>query len=256
MVSLQELLTLPADPTYYLSFPLIPKGGRIVIGAPPKHFKSMLALNLAYDLAEAEPLWGLKKADGGALWEVKRPLSILYVEQEIGRYRVKERMEKIHGARGGELAPLNLHFECKGSGIMLDTDVGRSILEERVEQLKPDVLVIDPLRKFHTQDEDSSTEMVKVFKALDNIQERHELTALILHHTSKRSEFRDPSDPESLRGSGEIFADGDTFIMLTKPIKGNDNIIRLHFNIRSSASPKPVTLEFDEGTYLFKKQGN
>lgn len=247
-LSLEQLLVQRADPMYYFCFPLLPKGGRMVIGAPPKHFKSMLALNIAYDLAE-----GGKVFDS---YEVKRPLSVLYVEKEIGQHRVKERMERIHQWRNGDVAPGNLHFLCKGNGCSLDTDFGKEALVREIEAVKPDVIVLDPLRKFHTSDEDSSTEMVKVFKALDEIQEQHDVTAILLHHAAKRSEFRDGSNPESLRGSSEIYADGDTYIMLDKPIKGNDKTIRLHFSLRSAADPKPLMLRFNDETYSFERVVN
>jgi RecA-family ATPase len=254
-LSLRELLDAPGDKTYYLSHPLIPKGGRIVIGAPAKHFKSMLALNLAYDLAEGDPLWGIKKPDGSPLWIVKHPLSVLYVENEIGQYRLKERMEKIHGARGGEWAMDNLHIAPKGSGIMLDNDVGMAILAKRIAECQPDVLILDPLRKFHSCDEDSSTEMVKIVYRLDALQKANkDLTTIILHHTGKRSEFRDQTQPEALRGSSVVFDDADTAIMIDRPVKGSDTIIRLNFVLRSAADPRPVRLRFDEETFLFKTE--
>jgi RecA-family ATPase len=252
-VSLGELLAQPADPTYYLVFPLLPRGGRLLIGAPPKSKKSMLALNMAYDLAEGLPLLGLRDKDGDGLWRPKRPYTVLYVENEIGQYRLKERMTQIQSARSGDVAPSNLYFEPKGSGIMLDTPEGLGILKARIDALKPDVLVIDPLRKFHTQDEDSSTEMVKVFKTIDALQEENGLTVVMVHHAGKRSEFRDAESPESLRGSSEIFADGDTFVIVSQPAKSDDNLLKLSFTLRSGENPRPLHLKFDPSTFTFRR---
>lgn len=254
-VTLDELLSQPTDSAYYLSWPLIPRGGRILIGAPTKHYKSMLTLNLAYDLAEGSPLLGLTKEDGSPLWTVKRPLSVLYGEKEIGRYRLQERLRRIHATRGGELALENLHFEPKGNQIMLDSEHGINELRKRLDECQPDILVIDPFRKFHSSDEDSSTEMVKVVYTLDAIQRDYrDLTTIILHHTGKRSEFRSPTDPESLRGSSLIFDDCDTAIMIDRPIKTNTEVIRLNFVLRSAADPKPVTLQFDTEQFVFRRK--
>lgn len=253
-VSLEQLLSMPADKTFYLAFPLLPKGGRVMIGAPPKHKKSMIALNMAYDLAEGLPLLGLTSKDGEPLWRPKRPYTVLYCEQEIGQYRLKERLEKIHSYRNGVIARGNLHFEPKGSGIMLDTPEGMAILAAKVGALKPDVVVLDPLRKFHTKDEDSSTEMVKVFKAVDKLQEEYGVTVIMVHHAGKKSEFRDGSSPESLRGSSEIYADGDTFVMIEQPVKTDDNVLRLNFSLRSAENPRPVMLRFRDESLTFVKE--
>jgi RecA-family ATPase len=253
IITLDELLKTPADNTFYLSWPLIPRGGRIIIGAPAKHYKSMLALNLAYDLAEGIPLCGLKKRDGSPLWPVKRPYVVLYVEKEIGKYRLKERMEKIHSALDGEIALDNLYLDPKGNQVLLDVPSGITALEKRLDKINPDVLILDPLRKFHVQDEDSSTEMVRVMSHLDAIQQKyHDLTTIVLHHTGKRSEFRDQRKPEALRGSSLMFDDADTVIMMSRENPNKPENIQLNFVLRSAEDPKPVNLVFDKETFLFK----
>lgn len=254
-VTLDELLHAPMDSSYYLSWPLIPRGGRIVIGGPAKHFKSFLGLNLSYNLAEGEPLLELKKEDGSPLWTVKKPLVVLYSEKEIGKYRLKERLERIHEEHQGQIAIDNLYLEPKGNEIMLDTPHGLDTLCKQLDIVQPDVLVIDPFRKFHSQDEDSSTEMVRVVYSMDSIQKKYrDLTMIVMHHTGKRSEFRDPTQPESLRGSSIIFDDPDTLIMIDKPSKGVKEKIRLNFVLRSGEDPHPVVLWFDSKTFVFKQK--
>lgn len=245
-ISLEELLELPADPLYYFCYPLLPKGGRMVIGAQPKSFKSMLALNIAYDLAEGSDVLGI--------WPVKQPLTVLVIEQEIGPYRLKDRLANIDKARRGSLAYQNLYVVSKNAEICLDSEEGLRQICTHIEQCHPDVLVLDPLRKFHSQDEDSSTDMVKVFRKLDALQEKYNLTTLIVHHAGKRSESRDATSPEALRGSSEIFADGDTFLMIEQPIKNDVTVLRLHFRLRSAADPHPLVVKFDENTFLFNKR--
>lgn len=252
VMTLEELLAQPADSAYYLSRPLIPRGGRIIIGAPAKHFKSMLALNLAYQLAEGEPLWKVQKPDGSPLWIVRKPLTVLYVEKEIGKYRLKERLHRMHGAMCGELATDNLYLEPKGNEIDLDSPNGTRKLCEMLTKIQPDVLVLDPLRKFHSQDEDSSTDMKRITDSLDFIQREYkDLTAIIVHHTGKRSEWRNPTQPEALRGTSLIFDDADSLIMVDRPIKTDEKTIRLHFVLRSAEDPKPVTLRFDAESFVF-----
>lgn len=255
-VKLSDLLAMPADPTYYHVFPILPKGGRMVIGAPPKSKKSFLALNMAYDLAAGTAFLGLRNSDGDAMWPVKRPLTVLVVEQEIGKFRVKERMTQIHSYRKNAVAAENLYLASKDRACTLDTVEGTTALAAHIEPIKPDIVILDPLRKFHTRDEDSSTEMEKVMRSLDMLQDKYGFTLILIHHAAKRSEMRDPDDPESLRGSGHIFADADTVAMMSKPVKTNDNLIRVSWVLRSSENPHPLLLNFQADSYTFTRHAN
>jgi len=236
----------------YLLFPLLPKGSRLIIGAPPKHFKSFLTLNLAYALAE-----------GGEFlkWKAERPQRVLYIEQEIGWWGMNNRLATLHAAKGGSIAGDNLFIEAKGK-VRYSLDEGSpgfERLKQLVAKVDPDVLILDPLRKFTRADEDSSTEMVKVFQALDELQAREDedgtkrapLTVVLVHHAGKRSEFRDGTTPESLRGSSEIFADGDSYIILEQPVKGKPEVLRMHFTFRHAANIEPLRVTFEKESGVF-----
>lgn len=249
-ISLHDLLALPVERDVYLSFPLIPKGGTIIIGAPPKHMKSFFALNLAYDLAEGSPLFGLKGKDEAFIWPVVRPMSVLYIEQEIGRARVKARMTSIQSSRGGALAPENIAFECKDASFRLDSQAGIERIEAQIIERKADVLVLDPMRRFHLREEDSSESIEALMQPIYAMQERHGITVILIHHAAKRSEWRDGRDPESLRGSSHIYAMGDTYMMITRPVPTRKELLQVDFSLRSYADPPPLRLKFEEESGL------
>lgn len=242
-ISLRELLEKEILSTPYYCVPLLPVGGRMVIGAPPKMKKSLLALNFAYSMAEGEPVLGL--------WQTARPLCVLIVEQEIGELRLKERAGRIQRFRGGGLAPDNLYLISKDLEIQIDTKRGLEILVQEIEKVKPHVVILDPLRKMHQQKEEDSQQMVYLFRCLEQIQKQFALGMILVHHTTKRSEFRNLSNPESLRGSGEIFADVDTAIMLEQPVQNRPERLRLHITLRSDKNPEPVLVTMDPETFWF-----
>lgn len=244
-MSLERLLSEPSEKVPYFIYPLLPRGGRMVIGAPPKSYKSFLALNIGYDLAEGSDLFGI--------WPLHSALTVLVVEQEIGQYRLKERLAAIHGYRIGKLAPYNLYLASKDLRINLHTMMGLQRLSKHIEEVKPHVVILDPLRKLHRKTEESSTEMVEVFGNLDEIQEKYDLSFIFVHHTTKRSEFRNPADAESLRGSSEIFADIDTAIMIEQPVRNDRTILRLNFTLRSAQEPPPLMLQFNKNTLTFSR---
>lgn len=243
--SLEELVTRESKGKAYYCNPLLPVGGRMVIGAPPKSFKSMLALNLAYDLAEGTPVFGV--------FAVPQPITVLMVEMEIGEHRLKDRMQKIHEARGGEFAGHTLHFASKDLRITLDTASGLANLKERIERVNPEVLILDPLRKLHRKSENSSDDMCQVFGNLEKIQQAYSLTVVMVHHAGKPGEFTSMSSPLALRGSSEIFGDPDTVVMITKPSEPNKNLIQLNFTWRSDAEPPPLRMLLDSDTLQFAR---
>lgn len=217
----------------------------MVIGAPPKSYKSFIALNIAYDLAEGRDLFGL--------WKVPEPLSVLLIEQEIGKHRLKERLAAIHSYRLGQVAPFNLYLASKDLLVNLHTAAGIAKIKAHLTDSKAQVLIIDPLRKFHRKAEDDSTQMVEIFGALDGLQEEFDLSTIIVHHTAKRSEFRRAHEPEALRGSGEIFADVDTVVMIEQPVAADKTILRLHFTLRSAQEPPPLMVKFNKDTMVFNQ---
>lgn len=244
-VSLEELLNKRGGENAYYCWPLLPVGGRVVIGAPPKSFKSMVGLNLAYDLAEGMPAFGL--------FPVRKPVSVLVCEMEIGEIRLQERMNKLHAARGGEVVPYTLHFASKDLTVNLDTLSGLAKLREHIENANPEILILDPLRKLHRQQENSSDDMVKVFGNLEKIQKEYSLTVIMVHHAGKPGEFTSMSSPNALRGSSEIFGDVDTAIMITKPSESNKNLIQLNFTLRSAEEPPPIRMLLDPETLQFAR---
>jgi len=114
--SLEQFLAIPPDPQFFHVWPLLPRQGKLFIGAEAKSLKSMLALNMAYELAEGLPVLGCFKTSGE-----KR---VLVIEQEIGQQRLQERLRKIHSQRGGVKVSDNLWVVSKDLGARLDTQEG------------------------------------------------------------------------------------------------------------------------------------
>lgn len=244
-MSLERLLNEPGKNDPYFVYPFLPRNARMIIGGQTKAYKSFLALNLAYDIANGDDLFGI--------WKVKEPFTVLVVEQEIGPYRLKERLQTIHSYKFGKIAPYNLFVATKDLDIKLDNPSGLVKLAGHIEECKPQIVLLDPLRKLHRRKEDDSTEMVTVFDNLDWLEKKYDLSIILVHHTGKSSEFRDPRDAQALRGSSEISADADTIIMIEQPVRNDRTILRLNFTLRSAQEPPPLMLQFNKNTLTFSR---
>jgi RecA-family ATPase len=239
--SLQKILTATQN-VPHVCYPLLPKGGILVIGAPAKTRKSYFAIHLAYCLATGNSFLGFK---------IEKAQRVLYIEKEIGVAGMRDRAEQVHRRFGDAFAEDNLFFLPKSRSTR-NLFLGSDTLKSIVEQHNPDVIVLDPLRRFHRADEDSSGEMEKVFDQIEELQDDNRRSVILIHHCGKPQEHRAPEDPASLRGSSFIFDAGDSYAMLLRANRQSDNY-KVHFTFRHTADRSPMSARFEDG--IFEKSG-
>lgn len=244
-ISLRQLLQERLSNPPFVVFPLLPKGGKLFVYAPKKHYKSMLLFNICYDFAEGSPIL--------SRWPIDAPCAVLLIEQEIGKFMARARFEKIASFRGNGAALDNIIVVSKERRIKLDDPEGFELLRTLIREHQPQIVALDPIRKFHRSDENDSTSITKVVDQLDKLVEEFGVTFLIAHHMGHESVF--PNAPKHMRGSSVWGDEADTVINLSKPIKTGPerhNIIRVTVeDIRHAEAPEPFDLEFNKDTHCF-----
>lgn len=242
-ISMGELLEWKETRKFYC-FPLLPEKSTMFFAAPPKMYKTILAMQFAYKLVAGGDFFG---------WEInKRVERLLYVEQEIGRPETRDRISRMHNSFKAEGVAERVRFITRPKQ-RYSLDIGTKgfeSLEEEIKAYKPEVIFIDPFRKITSKDENSSTEMTKVFAAMTALQEQYDLTFVIVHHSGKPSDNRKQGTPDAMRGSSEIFGHGDTYGMLVKPTN-SDIDIDINFEFRHAPHCDPLRLTFDQSTGVF-----
>lgn len=236
--SLNELTNEPLPSIYFWIRPLLPVGGLLLLVGDVKTYKSWLALAMGYDCARGKPV--LNRFD------VPKPLSVLYVEAEVGPYELRERATYVNvdPSIGGE----NFKVVSKNLSIQLDTSEGIKLLSDAIEKAKPDILILDPIVEFHSQNENLAIEMKKMLMPIRLLQFHNKMGLILVHHTAKMSEFRGGGDAQSARGS-YLPGAANTIINITKPVKTRENRIQLSFTLRASRAPVPMTLDFNDGKF-------
>lgn len=236
-ISLGELLEWKEQRSYFC-WPFLPTDGTMFFAAPPKHYKTLLAMQFAYALAAGTDFLG---------WKIDKPVErILYVEQEIGKSETRDRLARIHKHFLDPSVSDRLRFITRPKQrFSLDRgSKGLAQLEAEIAEYRPQVVFIDPFRKATQHDENSSTEMTKVFATLTQLQEEYKFAVVLIHHSGKPSESRKQGTPEAMRGSSEIFAHGDTYCMITRPNEKSDTKIDLHFTFRHAPNIDAIHTEF------------
>lgn len=197
-----------------------------VIGGSPKTMKSWLGLDFAVSVASGTP--ALDR------FRVEAPGTALIYLAEDGLPQVRSRLEAICRHRGIPLGDLEVAVITEPT-VRLDTPRDQLRLRSTVDHLRPRLLVLDPLVRLHSGDENSSQDISRLLGYLRDLQRSFELALIIVHHTSKKAHAQ---PGQSLRGSSDLHAFGDSNAYLAR--RGEDVILTLEH--RSARAPEPLTL--------------
>jgi RecA-family ATPase len=243
---------LPPVPAY-IGPAVLPVGGQLVFGGHAKVGKSMLMLEFARALASGDVPFGCPE------FFTTSPVRVLLVEQELGEHGLRQRAARIWTP--DEMHRLgrrmdNLYYVSKIPELKLDTSIGRRILRDLCDDIKPHVLILDPIGRMHSYDENNAQDMAKMFGSLDEIQKSQEsqnMALIFSHHFGKPKDERggfDPLDPYAFRGSSKFFDNPDTLITvqrcaeLSKPHEAWS--LKVRFTLRHGECPDDLIFHCNE----------
>jgi len=203
-----------------------------VIGGAPKTCKSFLGLDIAVSVASATACLGR--------FDVMTPGPALVYLAEDALPRVRDRVAQLCEHRGLSLPGLDLHVVTAPS-LRLDVERDRRALDATLSALQPKLLVLDPLVRLHRLDENSAADVSGLLGFLRELNRRHDVALLIVHHMAKRSR-RDPG--QALRGSSDLHAWTDSACYL---VRHGEQRLRLTVEHRAAPAPEPILLTLAGG---------
>jgi hypothetical protein len=167
---------------------------------------------------------------------VPRSGGVLLYAAEDALHIVRQRLEGICAATGQALADLDIQVITAPS-VRLDLDADRRNLQETVARLHPRLLILDPFVRLHRIDENASGEVAPLLAYLRELQRRHAVAVLVVHHAKKGG--GSVRAGQALRGSSEFHAWGDSNLYLRRD--GDD--LSLAVEHRAAPSAKPMRIE-------------
>lgn len=197
IVRASEYLLMPRPNLEFVWENRVPRPGVTLFSGEPKLGKSHLALQIALAVATGAPLAGQPTKECRVLY--------LMLEAELSWKKLLE--------KAGPLPP-NLiipHPDYPHKPPYTNVMEARSVdwMLQMVKEADPTLVILDPLRDAHSQDEQSSTEMKKMTDMLKMV--FNGLAQIWVHHTNKMSdEFDTPSPIRSARGSSGLTGTVDT----------------------------------------------
>lgn len=195
-----------------LSPPLIEgvlrQGHKLLLAGPSKAGKSFALLELCVAIAEGRPWLGFKCAQG----------RVLYVNLELDRASCLNRLKDVYSALGvkpdnvGQIDVWNL----RGSAVPMDKLAPKLI--RRAQKKNYIAIIIDPIYKVITGDENSADQMAKFCNQFDLICSRLGCAVIYCHHHSKGAQGQKAS-MDRASGSGVFARDPDALLdMIELPV--------------------------------------
>lgn len=201
-----------------------------IVGGEPKCCKSFLALDMAVSVASGRPC--LRH------FPVVRPGPVLLYAAEDALHVVRERLEGICRAAGAELSALDIQVITVPT-LRLDRQEDQKRLDETVAAIQPRLLVLDPFVRLHRIDENVSSEVAPLLGHLRELERRHHVAVVLVHHSRKGGGAR---PGQALRGSSELHAWGDSNLYLQR----TRELLTLTIEHRAAASPPSMGIELRE----------
>lgn len=199
-----------------------------ILGGAPKCCKSWLALELAVSVASDTPcLDRFAVADPGAV--------MLYMAEDNAAI-VKARLTGICRHRGIGLEGLPIDVITAPS-VRIDRERDQARLMRTVQRSAPRLLVLDPFVRLHRVDENDAGQVSAVLGYLRALQRDLDVAVLVVHHARKNGGSGGQAG-QSLRGSGDLHAWGDSNLYLRR----QQGTLMLTIEHRAAAAPDPLAL--------------
>lgn len=177
-------------------------GHKMLVAGPSKAGKSFLLINLAVSIAEGIDWIGMKCKQG----------KVVYVNLELDRASCLHRVKEIYEKRG--LSPDNLKniriWNLRGKGKPMDKLA--PILIHRYKDANLAAIIIDPIYKVITGDENNATEMSNFCSYFDQVATETGASIIYCHHHSKGASGKYANAADRSSGSGVFARDPDAIV--------------------------------------------
>ena len=202
-----------------------------ILGGEPKCCKSFLALDVAVSVASGAAC--LRQ------FPVCRTGKVLLFPAEDSLAVVRQRLEGIASAAGVGFPSLPVQVITAPS-LRLDIAVDRQRLADTVQNLKPILLILDPLIRLHRVDENDASQIAPLLSYLRELQRQFQVAVILVHHARKDSNSSRPG--QALRGSSELHGWGDSNLYMRR--KGSQ--LTLSTEHRAAPSQEHIRLELTQ----------
>ena len=213
--------------------------------------KTWIAMDLAIECAR-----------GGGLWLGKFPTNgakVLFVDQERFKGETQRRLRAVMSAKclkGPDISPTL--YISSGTTTRLNLQQSFDAFRRKLDDLKPDLVIVDSFATFHTATENDRTEIQKVLELIKQLRNEFGCTFLFINHESKGVLHHEPGEkkvPHSADMMGSIAVPAAAELVLTVRRKDEDSsmVYVTKNSLASKIQPFEVTVkDMDESKTKIK----
>lgn len=222
--------------------------------APPGSYKTWLAFDMVVAVASGKPFLGK--------YPVNRTGPVLIIQQEDYHGDIANRLGAIIAARFGLKAkadeeqfeivvPPDLPIYIHPDRSLRFDDYGiMTMLEERIAELRPALVILDPLYSAASTD-DYMAKTAEQMLLLKIMRDRYGCSFLIAHHTSK-GKSQGEMGRERLWGSQFLNALLETGWQVARTDQPDTVTVRRHFKVARNPADVKVVFDIDTDVYPFR----
>jgi RecA-family ATPase len=227
-----------AAPVDIIGHGVLPRESVLMIVGRQKVGKSLFVTNLALHLVAGREFLS---------FPVDKPQRVLYLTAEGGYYMLRERARKMAQSLGLAHEELRRFDAVPYPDVCMNGAEIPEALKTMIEETEPDVVIIDPLVKFHNSDENSAKEMSAVLRGLRKLTADYGVSVVLVHHQGK-------GENGNVRGSSAISGEYDSCMMLSKE-KNSSHSVKVGFELRHAEAPRPFDVQLDGDSLTFQLAG-
>lgn len=224
-----------------LSKGLMYRGSKVILYGRYKSLKSMLALRFCFALSKGEQWLGFQTP--------KQGLSVLYLQLEVANALLHRRVQKMYEANNRQdddnradretirEIPNQRTSDSKlwiwtEHYIKLDNQFGFEYLEKQIQDIRPDVLVIDPIYRTMTGEMGAMGVVQNYIDQLEKLMGKYNLSLFLVSHTRKadRGVANYEYNSDDMIGSSFWQNWADTLIRVDRSSKEKD-VVNVNFEI-------------------------
>lgn len=217
------------------------QGHKMLLAGPSKAGKSFALIELCISIAEGRPWMGRFACAQG---------KVLYINLEIDRASFYDRVQNVYKALG--IPPRNIQnitvWNLRGYSVPFHQFIPAVV--RRARQAGCAAIILDPIYKLGTGNENSASAIAHFCAGLDRITEQSDCAVIYCHHHSKGDQgWKTSADRAS--GSGVFARDVDALLDVTElelpPDKRRDGVTawRIEGTLREFGRFEPVDVWFD-----------
>lgn len=230
-----------------------------MIAGEPKTYKSVISSDMAVSVASGTPFLGR--------FPVLHQGPVMIIQEENSPWSMQDRIMKIANSRGllnGKVQvdwprvkvqyppSLPIYF-LNNQGFDLTVEEDRQFLEESLEEIRPVLVIFDPLYlMLGDKDENSSKDIRPVLNWLLNIRYKYKTSVVVLHHWNKSGK----SERGGQRMLGSVLWHGWVeSAMYTSVVDEVKHEITIEREFRSFTKPEKIDVTFnlgEPGDYFYR----